>query len=69
MGLGSNGVYDQCSHCLMVGHYKTYNTSSVGHPSSDSVELLVLWTVEYNDRGIDIVLQVPQDSTNLVEKR
>ena len=51
----------------MVGHYKTYITNNIGHSKSDSVGLLVLWTVAYNIQGIKIVLQVPQDSANLIK--
>ena len=52
---------------IMGGHYKTKIISSVGHPSSDSGEQLVLFTVVFNGWGIDIVLQVPRDSANLAE--
>jgi hypothetical protein len=68
MGFGSNGVHDRCSHCLMVGHYWTHITSNMGHLRSESVKLLVLWTVVYNGWGIGIVLYVLRDSTNLAEK-
>jgi hypothetical protein len=54
--LGSNGFHDWCRHFLMVGHYRTYITSSVGHLRVDSVGLLVLWMVAYNGQSIDIVL-------------
>jgi hypothetical protein len=51
----------------MVGHYRTYITSGVGHPMSDLVVPLVLWMVAYNSRGTDIVLQVSRDSDNLAK--
>ena len=41
-GLGSSGFCDQCSHCQMIGHYRTYITISVGHPRLESVKLLVV---------------------------
>ena len=40
----------------------------VGHPKSNLVVPLVLYTVACNGWGIDIVLQVPQDSTNPAKK-
>jgi hypothetical protein len=67
IGLASNGFRNRCSHCLMVGHYKTYITSSVGQLRSDLVGLLVLWTVAYNGRGTNILLQVPRDNANPAE--
>ena len=54
---------------LMGGHYRTYIINGVGHPRSNSVVPLVLCTVAYNIWGTGVVLQVPQDSTNLVENR
>ena len=50
MGLKSNGCF-VTSTILMGGHYKTYIISSVSHPRSDSVVLLVLWIVTYNIWG------------------
>jgi hypothetical protein len=44
-----------------------YIMSSVGHLRSDSVGLLVLWTVVYNGRGTDIVLQASQDNANFAK--
>jgi hypothetical protein len=52
----------------LVGHCKTYIISSMGHPRSNSVGLLVLWRA-YNGRDIDIVLQVLRESTDLVENK
>jgi hypothetical protein len=51
----------------MEGHYRTNIINGVGHPRSDSVVHPVLCTVVYNGCGTDIVLQVPRDSTNLIE--
>ena len=48
MSLVSNDFHDGHRHCLMIGYYKMYNTSSVGHLRLDSVKLLVLWTVVHN---------------------
>jgi hypothetical protein len=44
---------------LTDDHYKTYIISGVGYLRLNSVMPLVLWMVEYNVQGIDIVLQVP----------
>jgi hypothetical protein len=49
---------------LAGSHYRTNIISGVGHPRSDTVVPLVLCMVVYNIRGIDVVLQVPWDSTN-----
>jgi hypothetical protein len=38
----------------MVGHFRTYIISGVGHPRSDLVVPLMLWTVAYNGQGIGI---------------
>jgi hypothetical protein len=53
---------------LMGSHYRTDIISSVGHPRSDSVVLLMLSTVVCNIWGIGIILQVSLDSANLAEK-
>ena len=55
------------NYSLMVGHCSTYIISGMGHPRSDWVVPLVLCTVAYNIKGTGVVLQVPQDSVNLVE--
>jgi hypothetical protein len=55
MGLGSNGCF-VTGATLMGSHYSTYIISSMGHPRSGSVGLLVLWTIVYNGWGGDIVL-------------
>ena len=55
MGLRSNGCFVSGT-TLKDSHYKTYIINSVGHPRSNSVRLLVLWTVAYNIRGTSIVL-------------
>ena len=55
MGLESDGCF-LTGTTLKGSHYRTYIISSVGHPRSDSIRLLVLWMVAYNGRGIDIVL-------------
>jgi hypothetical protein len=67
MGRGSNG-YVVIGVALIGGHYKTYIISGVGHPMSDSVMLLVLWTIGFNIQGTSIVLQFPRDTTNPTEK-
>jgi hypothetical protein len=54
--LGSNGCY------------RTNIISGVTHLRSNLVVLLVLCMVAYNIEGTSVVLQVPRDSTNLVEK-
>ena len=64
MGLKSNGCFVTNA---WVGHYTTYIISSVGHPRSNSVRLLVLWMVAYNDQGTNILLQVTWDGANPVE--
>jgi hypothetical protein len=69
IGIDPMVIRDQRSHCLMVGHYKTYIISSLGHPMLDSVILLVLWTVACNGQGTGIVLHVPQDNVNPTENR
>jgi hypothetical protein len=45
VGFGSNGFVTKTQPFLMDGHYRTNNISSVGHPRSDSVVPLVLYTV------------------------
>jgi hypothetical protein len=52
----------------MDGHYRMDIISDVGHLSLDLVVPLVFCTVAYNGWGTDIILQVPQDSTNPTEK-
>ena len=56
------------SATLMGGHYRTYITSGVGHPRSNSIVLLVLCMVAYNIWDTGVVLQVPRGSANPVEK-
>jgi hypothetical protein len=68
-GGGGGGLWiqwfrDWRNHSLKTGHYMRYIISGVGHPRSDSVVPLMLWTVMYNGRGTNAVLQVPQDNTN-----
>jgi hypothetical protein len=53
---------------LNGSHYKTDIISGVGHPRSNSVVLLVLYTVACNGWGIGIVLQVLRDNTNPAKK-
>jgi hypothetical protein len=65
MGLRSNGCF-MADTALTDGHYSMDIISGVGHPRSDSVVLLVLYTITYNIRGIGVILQVPRDSVNLV---
>jgi hypothetical protein len=64
---GSNG-YFVTGAALMGGHYRIYIISGVGHPMSDSVMPLVLWTIEFNIRGTSFVLQFPRDTTNPTKK-
>jgi hypothetical protein len=53
--------------CLLgSSHYKMYIISSVGHPKSDSIMLLVLWTIAYNGQGTNIVLQVPRNKNKIL---
>ena len=61
MGIGPNGCF-VTGIALMGGHYRIYIISGVAHPRSNSVVLLVLWTVSCNGWGTSIVLQVPRDS-------
>ena len=42
VSLESHGFYDRHNHFQMIGHYKMYITSSVGHPMLDLVGLLVV---------------------------
>jgi hypothetical protein len=58
MGFGSNSCF-VTSASLTSDHYRMYIINSVGHLMSDSVGLLMLWTVAYNGQGTGIVLQVP----------
>jgi hypothetical protein len=67
MGLKSNDFFVTGS-TLMGSHYSTYIISGLGYPRSESVMLLVLWMVAYNIRGTGVILKVPQDNANLVEK-
>jgi hypothetical protein len=45
---GPNG-YFMTDIALMDHHYRMYIISGMGHPRSNSVMLLVLWTISYND--------------------
>jgi hypothetical protein len=67
IGFGSNS-YFVAGAALMGDYYKLNIISGVGHSRSNSVILLVLCTVAYNIWGTVVVLQVPRDSTDLVEK-
>jgi hypothetical protein len=55
MGLGSNSCL-MVGTTLTIGHYKTDIISSVGHPRSDLVVQLVLYTVAYKIWGTGVVL-------------
>jgi hypothetical protein len=68
-GFGSNGFVNKVQSFPMVDHYRTDIISGVGHLRLDSVVPLVLCMVVCNRWGIGIVLQIPQDSVNLAEKR
>jgi hypothetical protein len=63
-GFGSNGFVVKVQPFPMDDHYRTDIISSVGHLRSDLVVPLVLYMVGCNGWSTDIVLQVPQDSTN-----
>jgi hypothetical protein len=65
-GVWIHKFHDWCSHSQIVGHYRKYIISGVGHSRSDSVVPLILWMVAYSDRGTGIVLQVPRDSANSI---
>ena len=45
VGFGSNGFVTKTQPFPMDGHYRTDIISSVGHPRSDSVVLLVLCVI------------------------
>jgi hypothetical protein len=66
MVLRSNGCF-MANAALTSSHFRTDIISGMGHPRSNLVVLLVLCTVAYNIWGNNVVLQVPQDSTNPVE--
>ena len=66
MGLGFNDCF-VTDASLTGDHYRMYIISSVGHPKSDLVGLLVLRTIAYNGRGTSIVLQVLWNNINLAE--
>jgi hypothetical protein len=61
IGLGSNG-YFMADATLTISHYRTAIISGVGHPKSDSIELLVLCMVACNIWGTSVVLLVSKDS-------
>ena len=55
MGLESNS-YSWLAQSCLICYYRINIISSVGHPRSDLIGLLVLWTVPYNGQGTDIRL-------------
>jgi hypothetical protein len=57
------------SATLIGGHYRTNIISSVGHPRSDLIMLLVLCMVTCNGWDTGIVLQIYRDSSNPTEKK
>jgi hypothetical protein len=63
-GLKSNGCF-MISATLTGSDYRVDIISGIGYPRSDLVVLLVLCMVAYNIWMIGVVLQVPQDGTNL----
>ena len=67
MGLGSIGCFVASAY-LMGGHYRMDLLSGVGHPRSDSVMPLVLFTIAYNIQSIGVILQVSRDNTNPAKK-
>jgi hypothetical protein len=78
--LGHRGCFDVMmsfgsNNCFVIGALFTNGghgydfTSSVGHPKSNSVGLLVyIWRYAYNIRGTDVVLQVHRDNVNPTDK-
>jgi hypothetical protein len=67
IGLGFNGCF-MAGTVLTGSHYRMDNISSVGHPRSDLIVLLILCMVTYNIQGTSVLLQVPRDSVNPTEK-
>jgi hypothetical protein len=67
MGLGSNSCF-MSDATLTSSHYKTDIISGVGYLRSNSIVMLVLYTVVYNIQGTGVVLQVHRDSANLAKK-
>jgi hypothetical protein len=65
MGLGSNGCF-MAGTALTGCHYRTNIINGVGHPRSDLVVSLMLYTVAYNIRSTSVVLQVPRNNANPV---
>jgi hypothetical protein len=53
------------SATLTGSDYRVDIISGIGYPKSDLIVLLVLCMVAYNIWSIGVVLQVPQDGTNL----
>ena len=68
-GFGSNSFVTKVQPFPLDGHYKTYIISGMRHSRSDSVVPLVLCMIACNGWGTDIILQVPRESPNPVEKR
>ena len=66
MSLGSNACF-VIGTFLMDGHYRIDIISGVGHSRSDLVVSLMLCTIAYNIQGIEVALQVHQDSVNPAE--
>ena len=60
-------VHNRHNCVWLAGYYTMYIINSVGHLKSNSVNLLVLWTIVYNSWGTNIVLQVLSDSANSTE--
>jgi hypothetical protein len=68
MGLAYDGCFVTSTPYLNRDHSYEF-ASSVGHPMSDLVGLLVYDGMHvYNIRGTDVVLQVPRDSVNSARK-
>jgi hypothetical protein len=63
MGLGSNGCFVIAAPCLNGSHDYGF-PSSMGHPRSDSIWLLV-YDGMHTIFGAPVVLQVPRDNNNL----
>ena len=59
----------QCAAMLNGWSLQDDIISGVGHLRADSVVLLVLCIVVYNDLGTGIILQVPQDNINSAENQ
>jgi hypothetical protein len=69
MGLDLMVIHDRHNRVWLAGYYNIYIISSMSHPRSNSVEVLMLWTVVCNSRGTNIVLQVLPDNADSTENK